>query len=945
MLYSSNKSATAHSALPSRPLLSTIYFLLSMNELPKSYDPAATEKAIYEQWLASGYFNPDNLPVAADAPTYSIVLPPPNVTGTLHVGHALMVVIQDILTRFQRMQGKRTLWLPGTDHAAIATQSKVEAELVKKEDKNRHDLGREEFLKRVDAFAQASHDTIVGQVKAMGASVDWSREAFTLDAPRVRAVKAAFRRLHDAGLIYQGIRIVNWDVKGQTTISDDEIVREDRPGKLYTFKYSKDFPISISTSRPETKIGDSAVAVHPEDDRYKQYIGQEFDLTFCGIPLHIRIVGDESVDPAFGTGALGVTPAHSSIDWDIAQKNNLPHKQVIDERGRMVTENADLHGKKIAEARELIVQWIRDNGLLEKEEDIVQSMALAERSKGVIEPLPKQQWFIDVNREFAMPHSEIAGIEAGEIVTLKRLMRHVVETKQITILPDHFEKIYFHWIDNLRDWCISRQIWYGHQVPVWYGADGSHHLPKEQMFFLARHAQCEDNAQNLLARPESNLTELGKDQAKQLADQLRDKNIRKIISSPLTRAHQTAEIVARELGMPAEQIEVWEELAEIHVGELIGKPEDTTLHGFAQAQQQGTGESLESIEQRVQAVIHKLEHAQTDGNIAVVAHGGFNAVLVAGLEGKRKEDYVAFRTKIGNIPNASFQELVVVQDPTGEHLTQDTDTLDTWFSSGLWTFSTLGWPNNTLDLQQFHPTTVLETGYDILFFWVARMILQTTTLTGQFPFKTVYLHGLVRDANKQKMSKSKGNIIDPLDMIAKYGTDALRFALIFNTAPGTDIALAEDKIKGMKHFANKVWNIARFVITNLEVNSEQFTVNSLEPKPITEADAAILGKLRETIAAVTQNLENFQLHTAAQNLYQFVWSDFADVYIEQSKEQLNNETTKQNTFVILLYCLDVILHLLHPFMPFVTEHIHNIMKERGLSAQAEPLLISRWPQV
>ncbi len=897
--------------------------------------------------MDSGYCNPDNLPKEryANAESYSIILPPPNVTGTLHIGHALMVVIQDILIRFQRMQGKRTLWIPGTDHAAIATQSKVEAELVKKEGVNRHDLGREVFLQKVEAFAQASHDTIVSQVKAMGATVDWSREAYTLDATRGRAVKAAFSRLHSAGLIYQGLRIVNWDIKGQTTISDDEIVREDRPGKLYTFKYSKDFPISISTSRPETKIGDSAVAVHPEDDRYKQFIGQEFDLVFCGAPLHIRIVADESVDPAFGTGALGVTPAHSSIDWDIAQKNNLPHKQVIDERGKMVSENSELHGKKIAEAREIIAQWIRDNDLMEREEDIVQSMALAERTKGVIEPLPKEQWFIDVNREFAMPHSEIAGIETGEIVTLKRLMRHVVETKQIGILPEHFEKIYFHWIDNLRDWCISRQIWYGHQVPVWYDESGTQHVAREQKVFLARHAQCEDNAQNILARPESALTELGQDQAKALADSLRDKHVTKIIASPLVRAQQTAAIVAAELGIPTESIETWDHIQEIHVGELIGKTEDTTLHGFAQAQQAGTGESLDSIAERVQKTIHDLEHVKTEGAIVMVAHGGFNAVLMAGLEGKPKEQYVAYRTKIGTIPNASATELVVVQEPQGENLKQDTDTLDTWFSSGLWTMSTLGWPNNTPDLREFHPTTVLETGYDILFFWVARMVLQTTYLSGQVPFKTVYLHGLVRDAQKQKMSKSKGNIVDPLDMIAKYGTDALRFALIFNTAPGTDIALAEDKIKGMKHFANKVWNIARFVMTNLENADFKMQNAKLEPKPITEADAAILGKLREITATVTASIEKFQLHEAAQSLYQFIWSEFADVYIEASKTQLQDEALKANTLHVLLHVTTSILHLLHPFMPFVTEHITNLLRERGLYSNTDPLLISQWPEV
>ena len=908
-----------------------------MQELEKSYDASKVEANIYKQWLDSGYFNPDNLTCEKDAKHYNITLPPPNVTGTLHLGHALMLVVEDALIRFKRMQGDRTLWLPGTDHAAIATQSKVEAELQKKEGLSRHDLGREEFLKRVEAFAQNSHSTITAQMKAMGASVDWSRESYTLDQTRSRAVKTAFRRMYDLGLIYQGLRIVNWDVKGQTTISDDEIIREDRPGKLYTFRYSKDFPIAISTSRPETKVGDSAVAVHPEDTRYTQFIGKEYDVLFCGTKLHIKIVADESVDPLFGTGALGVTPAHSSIDWDIAQKNNLPHKQIIDERGRMLVEGSDLHGKKVLEGREFVVEWLKSQELLEKEEDIVQSMALAERTKGIIEPLPKEQWFIDVNREFSLPHSEISGIETGELVSLKRLMRHVVESGQIKIVPEHFEKIYYHWIDNLRDWCISRQIWYGHRVPVWYDSEGKHALPEEKTIHLARHAQCEGNAANILPGPDSKLTDLGRNQAKQLADNLRGKNITKIIASPFTRSQETARIVALELGLPEQQIEIWDEVQEIHVGNLVGKKEDPNLHGFAQAQKEGTGESLESIEKRVQQSIEKLESLKTEGSVLVVAHGGFNAVFMATLEGKKKEQYVAFRTKVGNIPNASFTTLTIVQDPEDSNLRQDNDTLDTWFSSGLWTFSTLGWPNNTQDLQDFHPTTLLETGYDILFFWVARMVLMSTTLTGQVPFKTVYLHGLVRDSDKQKMSKSKGNIIDPLDMVTKYGTDALRIALVFNTAAGTDIAFDEQKVKGMKHFANKLWNIARFVMSNVDKVEWSH-------KPNTDADREILGKLQATINSVTEHLEHYRLHEAAQSIYQFTWHEFADVYIEASKAQLLDETNKQNTKEVLFHTLITTLKLLHPFMPFITEHITSILSERNLRKHTEPLIVSKWPE-
>lgn len=906
-----------------------------MEELPKSYDASQVEEAIYKQWMDSGYFNPDNLPTEKDAQAYSIALPPPNVTGTLHVGHAIMVVIQDILIRYQRMLGKKTLWLPGTDHAPIATQAKVESEIYKKEEKTRHDLGREEFLRRIEEFATTSHDTIINQIKALGASVDWSREAYTADETRTRAVKLAFRRMYDAGLIYQGSRIVNWDPKMQTTISDDEIEWKEEVTPFYYLKYG---PFIIGTARPETKFGDKYVVMHPQDGRYAEWKhGDKLELEWINGPVTATVIKDEAIDMEFGTGVMTITPWHDATDFEIAQRHGLDMEQIIDDKGKLLPIAGGLTGIHIKKARPLLIEKLQAKGLVEKiDEQYVHRIATNSRGGGTMEPQIKTQWFVDVNREFALPHSEINGIESGSIVTLKRLMRHVVESKQITIVPDHFEKTYFHWIDNLRDWCISRQIWFGHRIPVWYDNEGKHHLPQEKKVYLARHAQCEDNAANILARPESHLTELGKDQAKQLADNMRSKHITKIIASNLNRSRETARIVALELGIPENEIEKWEEINEIHVGNLIGKEEDQELHGFAQAQKEGTGESLASIEERVQKTISKLEATNTEGTILVVAHGGFNAVLMAGLEGKKKEQYVSFRTKLGNIPNASFTELTIVQDPANEGLKQDSDTLDTWFSSGLWTFSTLGWPQQSMDFSEFHPTTVLETGYDILFFWVARMVLQTTYLTGQLPFRTVYLHGLVRDANKQKMSKSKGNIIDPLDMIAKYGTDALRFALIFNTAPGTDIALAEDKIKGMKHFANKLWNIARFIMTNVDKTE-------WNPQGITDADRTILGKLNEATAEVTSHLENFRLHEAAQAIYQFTWYDLADVYIEASKGQLLDEATKQNTKEVLLHVLITTLKLLHPFMPFISEHITNLLGQHGLRKYNDPMLISKWP--
>lgn len=725
-------------------------------KLLKPYDPVETEPRIYKTWEESGLFNPEKCIDAGvtkpDAQPYTIVLPPPNVTGVLHMGHAMMLAVEDIMIRYHRMKGDRTLWIPGTDHAAIATQSKVEKEIQKKEGKSRHDLGREELLNRVNQFAQDSHDTIISQVKAMGASCDWSREAFTLDETRTKAVRTMFKKMYDDGLIYRGTRVVNWDPKGQTTIADDEIVYEERKAKLYTFKYGKDFPISISTTRPETKVGDTAVAVHPDDTRYKDYVGKEYDMEFCGVPIHIKIIADESVEKDFGTGALGVTPAHSMIDADIARRHNLPSVQVINEYAKMTVGDERILGKKTTEARETIVEWLRSENLLESEEEITQNVSTAERTSGIIEPLPKLQWFIDVNKEFSIPHSEIKGIESGSKTTLKQLMKNVVEQKQIKIIPDYFEKTYFYWINNLRDWCISRQIWYGHRIPVWYKGD------------------------------------------------------------------------------------------EIYTG---------------------------------------------------------------------------------------------IDAPTEDGWIQDEDTLDTWFSSGLWTFSTLGWPEKTKDFETYHPTQVLETGYDILPFWVARMILMTTYGLGTIPFEVVYLHGLVRDAKGQKMSKSLGNAMDPLEICSKYGADAGRMALVMGTAPGTDSKISEDKIKGQKHFANKIWNITRFVLSSTpdEVRYEN--------KPsLTARDQEIWNEFVDIRKDITKDIEEYRFYMASEKVYHYVWSTFADTILEESKPILKDGTAeeKESRAWLLYAILHDSLITLHPFMPFVTEELWSLIPK----SQDRLLLVEPW---
>lgn len=730
---------------------------MNMKEnLNKPYNSKDTEDSIYKMWFDSNLFNPDECikkgVTKEDAPHFSMVLPPPNVTGSLHMGSAYMLALEDIMTRFARMQGKKTLWLPGTDHAAIATQSKVEKEIQKKEGKNRYDIGRDELLKRIDTFAKESHDTIVSQTKKMGASLDWSREAFTLDEKRSRAVNTAFKKMYDDGLIYRGYRIVNWDPKGQTTISDDEIVSEERKAKLYTFKYSKSFPISIATTRPETKVGDVAVAVHPEDERYQKYIGKEYDELFYGVPIHIKIIADEKIEKDFGTGALGVTPAHSQIDWDMAQKNNLPIQPVINEYAKMTVGGENLLNKKTTEARELIVEWLKSEGLLEKEEEITQNIPTAERTGGIIEPLPKLQWFIDVNKKIPYRNNK----------SLKELMLKPVRNKNISILPDRFEKVYFNWIENLRDWCISRQIWYGHRIPVWYSSTS-----------------------------------------------------------------------------------------------LTASKEDKIYCG--------------------------------------------------------------------------------IENP-GEGWVQDEDTLDTWFSSGLWSFSTLGWPDNTEDLKNYHPTTVLETGYDILFFWVARMILMSTYLVGQVPFKTVYLHGLVRDAQGRKISKSLGNNIDPVEMIEQYGADAVRMALVVGTGPGNDSKMSPEKLKAYKHFANKIWNIARFVFENNP------NIYSDENKASTDEDnKKYIEEWKEIAKSITEDMDQFRFYIAAEKIYHYTWHTFADIILENSKPKLKDEgDKKESTQNMLGFLFKEQLKVLHPFMPFITESIWQMIPSQS-TEKTKMLMIEKWP--
>lgn len=688
-------------------------------EFPKAYDPKAWEAGILTRWDEADFANPDTCIKTGitkpDAEPFSIVLPPPNVTGTLHIGHAAMLAIEDTIVRYKRMNGYRTLWLPGTDHAAIATESKVEKILRETEGKSRHDLGRKEFLKRVINFAQDSHDTIVGQVKRMGSSVDWSREAYTFDEKRSLAVRTAFKKMYDAGIIYRGNRIVNWDPVGQTTISDDEVIYKEETAKLYYLKYG---PFEIATARPETKFGDKYVIMHPDDARYSKYAdGQKLTLEWINGSIEATIVKDTAIDMEFGTGVMTITPWHSMVDFDLAERHELDMEPIIDLSGKLLPIAGEFAGLPITEAREKIIAKLETKGLVTKIDDnYVHQIATAERTGATIEPQVMRQWFIGVNREFERD---------GKMVTLKSLMQDAIRSKKITILPERFEKNYFYWIDNLRDWCISRQIWFGHQIPVWYRAD------------------------------------------------------------------------------------------EVYCG---------------------------------------------------------------------------------------------LEAPDGDGWQQDPDTLDTWFSSGLWTFSTLGWPDEKEWVKNriYHPTALLETGYDILFFWVARMILMSEYLLGEIPFKTVYLHGLVRDEKGRKMSKSIGNTINPLDVADEFGADALRLSLIVGSTPGNDVKVGTEKFTASRNFVNKLWNMGRYVSANPEQDDNT-------PDPDTDADHWILFRLDQTLRSINQLMEEHKLSLACDMLQDFTWNDFADWYIETHKISRNHAVLKR--------VYEILLRAWHPFMPFVTESL------------------------
>ena len=711
------------------------------NNIPKVYDPKSFEKKWYGFWEENKLFH---AVVDEEKQPYSIVIPPPNVTGQLHMGHALDNTLQDILIRWRRMQGYNTLWMPGCDHAGIATQAKVEGAL-REEGTNRYELGREKFLERVWDWKQKFGSRIMSQLRSLGSSLDWDRERFTMDEGCSRAGREVFVSLYEKGLIYQGTRITNWCPDCNTAISDIEVEHETEAGHLWHIRYQvkgEDRYVEVATTRPETMFGDTGVAVNPQDERYAQLIGKTLILPV--VNREIPLFADDYVDSAFGTGAVKVTPAHDPNDYEMGLRHNLEQIKVISNTGKMTEGAGKYEGMDRYECRRALVKELQEIGALVSIEEHEHAVGHCSRCHSTIEPMISTQWFVKMD-SLAQPAME------------------AVKKGDIKFVPERFTKIYCNWLENIRDWCISRQLWWGHRIPAWY---------------------CEDCGETIVSR--------------------------------------------------------------------------------------------------------------TDAEVC---------------------------PKCG-----------------GRHLRQDEDVLDTWFSSGLWPFETMGWPDKTPELKQFYPTSTLVTGYDIIFFWVARMVMIGLEFGGDIPFKTVYIHGLVRDEQGRKMSKSLGNGIDPVEVVDQYGADTLRFMLITGNTPGNDMRFINDRVLATRNFANKLWNASRFMLMNLEGFDKSFEP---QPEDYTLADKWILSRFARTAQDVTANLEKFELGEAGRLIYEFIWNEFCDWYIELAKARLydkENLRPRQTAQYVLGYVLERTLRLLHPFMPFITEEIWQHIPHEGIS-----IMTAAWP--
>ncbi len=930
--------------------------------MEKNYDHLGSEDKIYAQWEASGLMRADE---TSDKPPFVIALPPPNVTGQLHLGHAAMLAIEDVLIRFKRMTGHESLWIPGTDHAAIATENVVIKHLGIK---SREELSREQFMDEARKFAADSHDTIVNQTKKMGAWLDWSREVYTFDEARNFAVNTIFKQLYDDGLIVRGHRMINWSTGAQSVIADDELEWEDR---VESFYYLKCGEFIIGTARAETKCSDSPVIVNPhgtyvrvkaeggskkgetlvlskhawEKDKVfenlrKNYevaeevtgrdlVGQKFEYeTYAGM-RKFWVIADNVIDMEKGTGAMTISASHSEDDYELATRLDLKELffTKIDLNGKMTDIAGPCEGMEIEVARKESAKIMAEKNLLVAEnKNYSHRVPLCYRSNCVIEPMVSQQWFVAVDKEYTDKWT-------GEKTTLKKITQDAVRDSHVKIIPDRFNKTYFHWIDNLRDWCISRQIWWGHRIPVWYDEAGNVHLPREQKIILARHGETNAGKNKIVQGFSDVLTEKGKAQSGELAEFLKNKGITKIISSAHLRAKETAEVVAQKLNL---DIEFWEEFNGIDFGDIAGMPQIPGKLAIERSTEAGTGENTRQVFKRVEKGWERLKQEESDGKILVVAHRSILSALEAVRNGKNETTFLDNRRKNENADFGYWGEITVLQDPKGDNLTQDEDTLDTWFSSALWPFSPLGWPScaeasegGPNDFNKFYPSHVLETGHDIIFFWVARMIMFGRYATGKYPFHTTYLHGLVCDEHGKKMSKSKGNGIDPLDVIEKFGADPVRLSLVIGSSPGNPIPLGEAKISGYRNFVNKLWNAGRFAAMQ---NSKFKIQNSKKSPPKSLADRWIYHRFSQVSREVTEHLEKYEISAAGDQIYHFVWGEFCDWYLEVQKAEPNAE------FLAWIYM--EILTLVHPLCPFITEKLYQIFW-----GEAESLMNREYPKI
>ncbi|MEY4731893.1 MAG: hypothetical protein RL681_839, partial [Candidatus Parcubacteria bacterium] len=760
-----------------------------MPETPNTRYDQNIEPEIYRKWEKSGFFDPDNLKISKSAKPFTIIMPPPNANGSLHVGHAVFVTLQDIMTRYARMRGKRALWLPGADHAGFETQVVYDKKLDK-EGRKRWELSREQLYKEIWDFTQQNKSVMENQLRKLGASCDWSREKFTLDPDIIQTVYDTFEQLHKDGLLYRDLKVVNWCPKHKTALSDLEVAYIEQTDPLYYIAYG---PLTLATVRPETKFGDTALAVNPKDKRYKKYIGKEINAAGILGPLKFKVIADDAVDPTFGTGVVKVTPAHDATDFEIWQRHTdeiAGPKIIIDENGRLTGDVGEYKGLKVAEARQKIAEAMKEKGILKNiDPEYKHQVAVCYKCNTTLEPLPRPQWFV-------------------KTAPLAKKALAAMEKKQVVFHPDRSRKVMKHWLTNIRDWNISRQIVWGIRIPAWYclacGAPTINPTVKSK-WFLVRHGETDHNKERLASGSgvDIPLNDTGIAQAHQAAGFLANKNIGLIVSSHLIRAKQTAEIIAKATGA---SIIYDEELRERYLGRAEKMHHDEIAKIFPDLwsdyyTKSADNESYHEVEERISAAFkkHKIDHHKQ--NVVIVAHGGALRTLVKNL---RNLDPAAGLAR-PVIPNAEPIELDLLEIPCAcgnDIFEQDPDVFDTWFSSGQWPYAALGY-SKSKEYKAFYPTDVMETAYDILFFWVARMMMLGIYRTGKAPFKDVYLHGLVRDKDRQKMSKSKGNVMDPLGIIDAYGADALRMALVVGNTPGNDVVISEDKIRGYRNFATK----------------------------------------------------------------------------------------------------------------------------------------------